>query len=149
MYLYKINNSIYPNKYFGFVLTVDNLDLAPAVHSHSIDDVEYLTDAINEKADKDHEHNFVDSLFTDIPNEEAESINVSIVTNVIDQNDTEGVIEVSNNTIGIKYISPKRGVVDGAVNKNGLDDKKIIRFFTGDINVNINDDVCMITMKEN
>ena len=50
MYLYRINNTIYPDKYFNFTLTVANLQLAPLIHSHVISDVIGLQEILDDKA---------------------------------------------------------------------------------------------------
>lgn len=149
MYLYRINNTIYPDKYFNFNLTVINLHLAPVMHSHLIDDISNLQSIIDNKSNINHQHEYVDSLFTVIPNDEAEVIQLTISTDVLNQSDTEGSIDILNNTIGINYLSPNRGIIDGAVNKDTNSDKQIIRFYSGNFDLNVNDDVCMLMLEEN
>ena len=150
MYLYKINNEIYPNKYFNFSLSASNLNLAQYIHKHNISDIINLQNNIEEKADINHQHSYVNSLYTITANLNSELINITINTDILNQNDNKAILELNtNNTISIKYISPRRGYIDGAVNKNTLNDQNIIKFYTGEVDTNINDDVCIIEIKEN
>lgn len=149
MYLYKINNIIYPNKYFNFNLSANILNLAATIHTHSINDISNLQNELNQKSNINHQHSYLNSLFTIVSNPEAESINITINTNVSNQNDVQGILELNNNTISINYTSPTRGIIDGSVNKNILNDQNIIKFYTGKPSISINDDVCIIEIEEN
>ena len=149
MYLYKINNTIYPNKYFNFNLSANILNLAESVHTHNINNILNLQNEISGKIDTNHQHTYLNSLFTITSSLEAESINITINTNVFESNDPKAILELNNNTISINYISPMRGIIDGSVNKNTLSDQNIIKFYTGETSMNINDDICIIEIEEN
>lgn len=147
MHLYRINNEVYPDTNFEFTLTVTNLHLAPINHDHEIDDITGLADVLEIKSDIDHTHTLVRSLYVNDACDEEQSIFFFIETT--DNSVTPATITVDGNIITFEYISPIRGIVDGAVNCNPQCDSDSIKFFTGSIDtIAVEKNIGMILFEE-
>lgn len=126
MILYTINGK-YPDQSFAFTLSASDLNLAPAVHSHGISDILLLNDTLSGKADTDHSHVCVTTLYKDTPGEAATTVPLSISATGTSQ----PAITLSGQTVFINYVSLETGNALGIVEQNPLADYVIVQVYGG------------------
>lgn len=110
MKLYRVNGN-YPDQNWNFTLNASNLGLVPAVHTHTISNIYDTSESpavglsvlLNNLATVGHSHDYVDSLYTGEPSEEAASIELAMT---IGAGITGGITVITGNTVGINFVSP-------------------------------------------
>lgn len=145
MVLYKINGN-YPDMSFNFVLTAENMNLAPSVHSHAYESQNSLVEALSDKASSTHTHACVQSLYTSDITTGTAAVTLTAVATTGTTNPTIGI---SNQDITIGFVSPQTNNILGILEQNPKADKSIIQLYGGTIYVTDNTELGIISMEEN
>jgi hypothetical protein len=145
MKLYTVNGN-YPNQDFAFTLTASGIGLAARVHTHSISTITGLADALEEKADSDHTHVCVDTLYGTTPGS-GETVVSLAATETGGAN--HATVSVSDSTVTINYDSPQTGIALGIIEHNPKSEKPMIQVYGGALESTENEDSGFLVMEGN
>ena len=118
--LYTINGN-YPNKYFAFTLTPENMSMANANHQHAISAITNLEQELDQKADASHTHTCVEQLYSTQTSDSAHNVTLTIDAA---EGDTAPSMTVNQNKITLSYASNETHNIQQVDNKNNAEDNQ-------------------------
>ena len=127
MKLYTINNN-YPDRNFAFTLTATAMGFAPSSHEHVIANITGASQALAGKADLDHDHDRVITLYGATP---SEGTAVVTLTAQVSSGSSPASVSLSGQTITLDYESTQTGDVLGILEVNPNSEKILVQFFSG------------------
>ena len=145
MKLYTINN-LYPDQDFAFTIDAAGLGLSPISHTHAISSVDELSDHLDGKADVDHTHICVATLYNTTPSTTASMVSLTAhATGGVN----DATVSISNSTITINYNSPSTGKALGLIEKNSQSTRPIIQIYGGRLESTNDEDSGFLVMEGN